>query len=315
MIDPQNVERVAIVGAGTIGSGWAVHYLACGKTVTVSDPAPDAESRVRTFVEDAWPAVAARAVAGADPGGLRFVVDPAAAVSDAQLVQESGPESLAAKTDIYRALEPGLPADAVVATSTSGLLISELQDGRIGPERYIVGHPINPPHIIPLVEVLGGRQTDPAIVDWTLAFYKAHGKHAIHVRKEVPGHLVNRLQLALWREAVHAVDAGIATVEDVDAAVVHALGLRWALVGPHLTIHLAGGLGGMHHHLEHLGPEIENWWEDLGAPRLTPEVKAKLIAGMDAEIADTSYEKLIAQRDSELLAVLDVLAAERAEKK
>jgi 3-hydroxyacyl-CoA dehydrogenase len=307
LIEPEQVERIAIVGAGTIGGGWTAHYLAQGKSVTVSDPAPNAESRLRAFIDKAWPAIQKLGVApGSDPTAMRFEADPAKAVREAQFVQESAPEDVATKVSLYRQIESALPRDAVVATSTSGLSISELQEGRLGPKRYVVGHPVNPPHLIPLVEVIGGRQTDPAVVDWTLGFYRAHGKRAIHIRREVPGHLVNRLQVALWREAVHAVAAGIASVEDVDAAVVHALGLRWAMVGPHLTIHLAGGPGGMRHHLEHLGPAIEDWWADLGSPRLTDEVKAKLIEGMDEATAGATFDQIVSRRDNLLVAFLEM---------
>ena len=312
-VEPKTVERIVILGAGTIGGGWATHYLAQGKAVTVTDPAPNAEARLRAFIDKAWPAVQRLGLApGSDPAAVRFVPDAAEAVRDAQFVQESGPESVATKVSMYRQIERTLPEDAVVATSTSGLSISELQEGRVGPGRYVVGHPFNPPHIIPLVEVVGGRQTDPAVVDWTLDFYGAHGKRAIHIRREVPGHLANRLQVALWREAVHAVATGIASVEDVVAAVVHALGPRWALVGPHLTIHLAGGEGGMRHHLEHLGPAIEDWWADLGSPSLTPDVKAKLIEGMDAETAGTPFDEIVSRRDKLLVAFLEMQKREAA---
>lgn len=308
LMEPKDVERVTILGAGTIGAGWTAHYLAQGKTVTVSDPGPNAETRIRSFVDKVWPTVQRlSSVAVLNPTKLCFVDDPVAAVREAQFVQESAPESFDTKVALYRKIESALPPETVVASSTSGLMISELQEGLAGAHRYIVGHPFNPPYIMPLVEVVGGRQTDPAIVDWTIDFYKAHGKHAIHLRKEVPGHLANRLQLALWREAVHAVETGLASVEDVDAAVVHALGLRWAVVGPHLTLHLAGGEGGLRHHLEHLGPSIETWWADLGTPHLSPDVKAKLIQGMDDETAGAAFDELVSKRDAQLVALLETL--------
>lgn len=312
-VEPKNVERVVILGAGTMGGGWTAHYLAQGKSVTVSDPAPNAESRLRAFIDKTWPTLQELGVQpGADRTAMRFVADPAEAVREAQFVQESAPESLATKVSLYQQIEATLPRDAIVATSTSGLSISELQEGRLGPERYVVGHPFNPPHIIPLVEVVGGRQTDPDVVAWTLDFYRAHGKRAIQIRREVPGHLANRLQIALWREAVHAVATGVASVEDVDAAVVHALGPRWALVGPHLTIHLAGGKGGMQHHLEHLGPAIEDWWADLGSPSLTPEIKAQLIAGINEETSGSTFDELVSRRDRLLVAFLKMQKKEEA---
>ena len=309
-MNPDGVRRVTVLGAGTIGSGWAVHFLAHGKDLTICDVAPGAESRVRKFVQDTWPSMLRLGVTdAATPPDFRFVDHPAESVQDAQFVQESAPEDLATKVALYEQIESAMSEGTVLATSTSGLLISELQEGRIAPQRFVVGHPFNPPHLMPIVEVVGGRQTDPAVVDWVAALYRSQGKRTVKLRKEVRGHLINRLQVALWREAVHLVDSGIASVEDVDAVVVHALGLRWAVIGPHLTIHLAGGRGGMRHHLEHLGPSIERWWGDLGQPQLTDEVKQKLIAGTDAAIGDSSFEALVAQRDE---VVLDLLATMRA---
>ncbi|MEJ2090141.1 MAG: 3-hydroxyacyl-CoA dehydrogenase NAD-binding domain-containing protein, partial [Gammaproteobacteria bacterium] len=194
-----------------------------------------------------------------------------------------------------------------LASSTSGLLLSELQAARVGRERMVVGHPFNPPHLIPLVEVLGGESTAPEAVDWAIAFYEAHGKVPIRLNREAPGHLVNRLQAAIWREAIDAVVSGVASVEDVDKAIAYGPGLRWALMGPHQIFHLAGGPGGMRNFLEHFGPNIENWWRDMRDVTLTQEVKAKLIEGVDAESAGRSVEALAAERDARLLDLLEML--------
>ena len=308
LIEPSKVERVAILGAGTIGCSWASHFLGRGKTVSVYDPAPGYQDKVRRFVEESWPIVQRLgAIPQADPSDIHFVDDPADVVSNAQFVQENGPEQLHIKAELYQRMEQGLPDDAVVATSTSGILVSELQDGRRGPQRYVVGHPVNPPHVIPLVEVVGGQQTDPQVVDWTIRFYNAHGKRAVHVRKEVPGHLMNRLQMALWREAIHLVDTDVASVEDVDAVVSCGLGLRWALMGPHMTLHLGGGEGGLGHMIDHLKPAIESWWEDFGAPQLTPAVRDKLVAGVKDEVGDRTFPQLVEQRDALLVAVIQTI--------
>ena len=208
--------------------------------------------------------------ASADPTRVSFHDDPAAAVEGAALVQENGPENLEIKRALFAAIEAGLAPDAVVASSTSGLMPSELQAERAHPERYVVGHPFNPPHLIPLVEVVGGRATDPAVVDWTVAFYAALGKRPIRIKREVPGHVANRMQVALYREAIHLVLEDVASIADVDAAIAYGPGLRWALMGPHMAHHLAGGRGGLRHLLEHIGPGIERWWNDLGRPDLTP---------------------------------------------
>lgn len=306
--DPGAVERVGIIGAGTIGASWTAHFLARGMDVQVWDPAPGSEARVRRFVADAWPALQRLGLAaGADPARLRCFDDVQGALSNVQFVQESAPEDKALKLRLYESFDAALPEDVVLASSTSGLLLSELQAGRSGRARYVLGHPFNPPHLIPLVEVLGGAETAAQAVDWALAFYDAHGKVAIRLNKEVPGHLVNRLQAAIWREAIDAVVNGVASVEDVDKAIAYGPGLRWALMGPHQIFHLAGGPGGMRNFLEHFGPNIETWWRDMRDVSLTPEVKARLIDGVDAESAGRSVETLAAERDRRLLELLEML--------
>lgn len=309
---PSEVERVAIIGAGTIGASWAAHFLARGMNVRVWDPGPDSEAKVRRFVGEAWPALERLGVVrGADPERLECCLDLAAALEDAQFVQESAPEDKLLKLALYERFDTTLPGNAVMASSTSGLLLSELQAGRAGRARYVLGHPFNPPHLIPLVEVLGGQDTASEVVDWTLAFYDAHGKTAIRLTREVPGHLVNRLQAAIWREAIDAVVTGLASVEDVDKAIKSGPGLRWALMGPHQIFHLAGGAGGMANFLEHFGPNIENWWRDMRDVRLTPEVKSALVDGVRDECAGRSVDDLAAERDARLLDLLETLGRAR----
>lgn len=306
--NPEHVERIAIVGAGTIGASWAAHFLARGMDVQVWDPAPGSEDRARAFVANAWPALKRLGLAaGADPERMQCFDDVQSALSNVHFVQESAPEDLALKLALYEDLDAALPADAVLSSSTSGLLLSELQAGRTGAARYVLGHPFNPPHLLPLVEVLGGEATAPEVVDWTLAFYDAHGKTAIRLNREQPGHLVNRLQVAIWREAIDAVVSGVASVEDVDKAIAYGPGLRWALMGPHQIFHLAGGPGGMRNFLEHFGPNVEDWWRDMRDVTLTPEVKTALIDGIDAESAGHSVEDLAAARDTRLLDLLELL--------
>ena len=309
LIAPESVERIAVIGAGTIGASWTAYYLARGKQVTVSDPATDAEAKVAAFVLRIWPTLERLGLTpGADPADFTFHDDPAEAVAGAQFVQESAPEDLAVKRALFEQLDDAMPPNAVVASSSSGLLISQIQAGRVNPERYVIGHPFNPPHLVPLVEVVGGDQTAPAVVDWALAFYNVLGKRAIRIKKEVPGHLANRLQAALWREAVHAVESGIASVEDVDAAVAFGPGLRWAIMGPHMTFHLGGGDGGLRHFINHLGPAFESWWADLGQPSFTPEVTDQLVDGAEAEAAGRSTGELASRRDAMLVALLEALA-------
>jgi carnitine 3-dehydrogenase len=309
--DPGAVRRVAVLGAGTIGASWTALFLAAGLEVGIYDPAADTETRVKGFVERAWPTLErlglVRVATSAAPS---FHRSPAAAVEGAGWVQENGPENLDAKRALYAAMEPGLRADAVVASSTSGIMPSELQAGRAGEGRYIVAHPFNPPHLIPLVELVGGRATEPAAIDRAEAFYQSVGKVTIRVRREVPGHVVNRMQAALWREAINLVLAGVADLEDVDRGIAYGPGLRWAIMGPHATHHLAGGRGGLRHLLEHIGPGLQRWMDDLEGLRITPEVIERLVAAHEAS-HPPSIERLEAERDALLQALLETLQTTR----
>ena len=299
------IRRVAVIGAGTIGASWAAYFLAHGLDVTVSDPAPDARDKVARHIDSAWPALEKLGLApDASPDRWRFQADPSAAADGADFCQESAPERYEIKIELLRRLDRALPREVVIASSSSGLLISRLQEHCNYAERLVIGHPFNPPHIVPLVEVVGGFKTAQATIATAMEFYRAIGKHPIEIRREVPGHLANRLQAALWREAVHLVAEGVATVEDVDAAISEGPGLRWALMGPHLTFALAGGAGGMAHFLDHLGPAMTTWWDSLGAPKLTDEVKQKLVAGVEAETRGRSIAELEHERDAFLVSVL-----------
>ena len=307
---PTEVGDIALLGTGTIGASWATYFLARGFSVTAWDPAPDTAQRLRAFIDAAWPAMERLGlVAGADPARVRVVDEPEQAVEGAVFVQESAPEDLGLKRALYGRIDPVLPADAVLASSASGLLISELQEGLRNAARFVVGHPFNPPHLVPLVEVVGGRDTDPATVDWALDFYNAHGKHAIRVEREVPGHIANRLQAALLREAFHLLLSGVASAADIDAAVAHGPGLRWAFMGPFLTMHLAGGTGGMRGALDHFGPGLERWWADSGTPRLDGDAIEAMGRAVDGMLDGQSIPALAAGRDIRLLALLAALEA------
>ena len=305
------IERVAVIGAGTIGASWAAYFLSRGLDVAVWDPAPNGETFVRSFVERAWPTLQALGATVARPGPIQFHQDPASACQGAQFVQESVPERTDAKRALFATLEQALPAQAVVASSSSGLMMTDLARDLRTPERFVIGHPFNPPHLIPLVEVVGGERTAPGTIDAAMAFYRAIGKHPIRLNREAPGHLANRLQSALWREAVHAVAEGVASVADIDAAVAYGPGLRWALMGPHLTFHLAGGEGGMEHFMEHLGPANEVWWRSLGQPTLTPELQHAIIEGVAAETKGQAVPELAARRDALLVALLQTIGDQR----
>jgi 3-hydroxyacyl-CoA dehydrogenase len=297
------VQRVAVVGTGVIGVSWAAHFLAHGLDVTATDPSPGAEERLRSDVAAIWPTLTP--AAGGSPERLAFTSDPAEAVADADFVQENGPEREDVKHQLFAELDAAARPDVVLASSSSGLLPSVIARGcPQHPERVLIGHPFNPPHLIPLVEVVPGEKTSEQAVEAALAFYTAVGKKPIRLRHELPGHVANRLQAALWQEAYSLVERGVATVADIDTAIAHGPGLRWAVLGPFANQHLSGGPGGIAHVLEHLGPPTEAWWRDLGQVTLTPELVAKLVAGVDEELAGVDPAELVARRDAVLTALL-----------
>jgi 3-hydroxyacyl-CoA dehydrogenase len=301
-------RRVSVIGAGTIGASWAAYFLARGFEVGAYDPLPNGEAFARRFIDNAWPTLEKlNAVQpGADRKRFAFFKEPAAAVKDAEFVQESGPEREDLKIELFATLDAALPPETVIATSSSGLLISRVSATCRHPQRCVIGHPFNPPHLIPLVEVVGGAKTSPEAITKAMNFYRDIGKHPIHIRKEVRGHVANRLQAALWREAVHLVTEGVVSVADADAAIAYGPGLRWALMGPHLTFHMAGGEGGMAHFMSHIGPAMQGWMDDLGQTRLTPEVQKAIINGVTEEAASRSMTDLQRWRDRKLIEILKV---------
>ena len=301
------IERVGVVGTGLIGSSWAAFFLARGLEVIATDPAPEAEARLRETIAAAWPVLERMGLAhGANPTRVRFVATVEDCVAEADFVQENGPEREEIKQDTYRRMDAVAPDDVILASSTSGFRPSLLQRSCRHPERVLVGHPFNPPHLVPLVEIVGGEATSEDAVDRATRFYKSLGKITIRVRKELLGHVANRLQAALWREAYHLVDIGAVTATEVDAAIAHGPGLRWALMGPMLLCHLAGGAGGLPHFLDHFGPLSEAIWAELGQPALTDGLKRRLIESVDAEIASVDLAALLADRDRLLV---DLVAA------
>jgi 3-hydroxyacyl-CoA dehydrogenase len=294
---------VAVVGAGVIGAGWVVQLLSRGKTVTVFDPlVTDLGERV----EEAAVAVTAL---GGDLAGwedrLSVATTLAEAVEGAAFVQENGPESPDQKEALLSELDALVAEGVVIASSTSTIPPSRLASMcSKHPERVIVGHPFNPVYLIPLVEVVGAPMTDPDLVDHAMSFYAEIGKKPVRLRAELPGHLANRLQAALWREAYSLVERGVASVADIDAAIAHGPGLRWALLGPLVNQHLSGGAGGLAHVLEHLGPMTQILMDDLGEPKLTPELADLLVRGVDEELATRDQARLAQQRDELLVQLL-----------
>ncbi|MEU7429517.1 3-hydroxyacyl-CoA dehydrogenase NAD-binding domain-containing protein [Streptomyces sioyaensis] len=304
---PEDVRRVACIGAGVIGGGWAAHFLARGYDVTAWDPAPDAEEKLRRLVAAAWPALEQIGLAeGAAPDRLTVAGTLAEAVADADFVQESAPEKLELKRSLLAELTDATRPGVVIASSTSGYPMTDMQTTAGGAGRLVVGHPFNPPYLIPLVEVVGGERTDRAAVTWASRFYEVAGKSVLTMDRELPGFIANRLQEALWREALHMVANGEASVADIDASITEGPGLRWAFMGPCLTFALAGGEGGMAHMLDHFGPSLKSPWTRLEAPELDRALRDAMVEGCAEAAGDRSYADLVAARDQ---GVIDVLRA------
>lgn len=302
------IRTIACVGAGTIGGGWAAYFLARGYQVRAWDPAPDAEDRLRALVDAAWPALTELGLAeGADPGALSFHTDLAEALTGAEFVQESAPEVLPLKQELLAQIDELAAPGVVVASSTSGYTMSEMATQARSPERLVVGHPFNPPYLIPLVEVVGGEATATEAVTWLADWYEFLGKSVITMDREVPGFIANRLQEALWREALHMVENGEATVEQIDRSITDGPGLRWPFQGPMLTFHLAGGPGGMAHMLDHFGPSLKSPWTRLEAPELTQELRDAVVAGCVDEAGGRTIADLVAERDNAIVAIRRVV--------
>ena len=306
----RSVNRVAIIGTGVIGASWAALFLAKGLEVVATDVAPNAEASLKKFIEEAWPALSRLGLSpGASQTNLKFTSDLPTAVERADFVQENGPERIDFKKKLYGQLDELLPPDVIVASSSSGLTMSEIQLGCSShPERCVIGHPFNPPHIIPLVEIVGGAKTSGDTIRRASEFYTGLGKRTVRLHKEVPGHVANRLQAALAREVYYLVAEGVVSVADVDTALCWGPGLRWGVMGQVLLNHLGGGMGGIEHFFAQFTGPVTAWWKVLGSPELTPEVQKKLIDGLHEEVGSRSIDELAAQRDEVLLGLLELRA-------
>ena len=309
----RSVHRVAIIGTGTIGASWATHYLARGFDVVATDPAPGAEEALHTYVESAWDTAAALGLDdGASRDRLSFTPHMPDAVAAADFVQENAPERPELKVKLFSAIDEAAPEDAIIASSSSGITMSEIQVQCRHPERTVIGHPFNPPHLMPLVEVVGGKKTDTETVQDAISFYASIGKRPIHLKKELPGHVANRLQSALYREIVHLIDQDVLDVADSDDAVSWGPGLRWGVMGPSLLWHLGGGEGGIEHFMDTLMGPLTAMWPTLGNPEVTPELKQKIIHGVLQETDGHSVDELAAERDAMLLGLEAVRAKYQA---
>lgn len=299
-----DISHAAILGAGVIGASWTALLLASGRSVSVYDPDPGVEGSVRGYIEKAWPALEELGLTDrATPDAVSFAKSAGEAVDSADFVQENVPERLPIKHAAYREIEPVLSADAIVSSSTSGLTLEALQEGWTDPANLILGHPFNPPHLIPLVELTANARTNPAVLEAAEAFYNDIGKVTIRIRKGLPGHVANRLQAAVWREAVHMAVEGVASVEDIDKAMWAGPGLRWAAMGPTMLFHLGAGEGGLRAFCDHFKDTFNGWWDDLGDPRLDEDAIKKLVAGIADQTKGLTTEDLAQNRDKMLTAL------------
>ena len=278
--NPEQVKRVSCIGAGPIGGGWAAHYLALGYQVTSYLHDASEHPALKRLIETAWSSLQEISLAeGASLDNFHWTTDLAEATANAEFIQESVPEVLALKQDLYQKLGDIVDPDVVIASSTSGLSMTDIQANCATPERTVVAHPFNPPYLLPLVEMIGGEKTSQHCVEWTEQFYKVAGKSPLVMKKEIPGFIATRLQEAIWREALHMVANGEATVEQIDQAVVNGPGPRWALMGPCEIFHVGGGEGGMAYCLDQFGPALKLPWTRLVAPELTQELRNAMVDG------------------------------------
>src|ERR1051326_2662664 len=304
------IRRIAIVGTGVIGASWAAYYLARGFDVVATDPAPNAEANLRKYVDEAW---SERTTIGLSQGASRdrlsFTTTMQEELSQADLVQENAPERPDFKMKLYAEMDEVTPVDSLLASSSSGITPTVIQSKCKHPERVVIGHPFNPPHIIPLVEVVGGSKTSPDAVQQAMKFYASIGKKPIHLRKELPGHVANRLQAALYREMLYLIEQGVLSVDDTDVAVSYGPGLRWGVMGQSLQWHLGGGEGGIKHFMDHLMEPLAGMMKVLGTPNITPHLKQTVIDGVLHEAAGRSVDQLAKKENEVIIGLLRLRAS------
>jgi 3-hydroxyacyl-CoA dehydrogenase len=295
------IQNVTIVGTGVIGASWAAYYLSRGFNVIATDPAPNAEANLRKYVDEAWKTLNKNGLSpSASRDRLTFTPSMARALAKADFVQENAPERPDFKAKLFAEMDDATPPGAILASSSSSITMDVIQSACKRPERCVIGHPFNPPHVIPLVEVVGGAKTSPQTIEKTMAFYASIGKKPIRLFKALPGHVANRLQAALYKEVLYLVQQGVLSVADADAAISYGPGPRWGVMGPSLQWHVGGGPGGIHHFMEHLMGPLEALMKSLGSPNVTPELKQTVADGVMQMAGNRSVEQL-AEEENEVL--------------
>jgi len=304
------IRRIAVVGTGVIGASWAAYYLSRGFDVVATDPAKLAEANLRKYIADAWPALAKSGVvaAGASCDRLSFTSSMRQALVEADFVQENGPERPDFKIKLFAEMDDIVPADSIIASSSSGITMDVIQSACKRPQRCVIGHPFNPPHVVPLVEVVGGAKTSEETIERAMAFYASIGKKPIRLRKALPGHAANRLQAAVYKEMLYLIQQGVLSVADADIAVCYGPGPRWGVMGQSLQWHLGGGAGGIGHFMEHLMSPLEAMIKDLKMPDITPALKQTIVDGVLKEAKERSVEQLADAENDVILGLLSLRA-------
>jgi len=306
----QPVRRIAIVGTGVIGASWAAYYLAHGFDVVATDPGPQAEASLRKYVDDAWPLLTQVGLSpGASRERLTFSADMNRALAQADWVQENAPERPDFKIKLFAQMDEATPPNSVIASSSSGITMDVIQSGCKRPERCVIGHPFNPPHVVPLVEVVGGARTSEATIERAMAFYADIGKKPVRLYKSLPGHVANRFQAALYKEVLYLVQQGVLSVADADIAVCYGPGIRWGVMGPSLQWHVGGGQGGIQHFMEHLMEPLAGMMKTLGTPDITPQLKQTVVDAVLKEAAGRSVEQLAREENAVLTGLLKLRSA------
>jgi ketoreductase RED1 len=302
------VSTVTIIGAGAIGLSWAALFLANGLTVTINDPRPDIREAADKGIDEIIPSLQELGYSTEKlKAKLFYEKDIITAVKNADIIQENGPESIEFKQDLYAGFEPALKPGVLVLSSSSSIPATVFSKKMKDPSRVLIGHPFNPPHLIPLIEVVPGEKTSKAAVQEAIDFYLAVGKNPILIEKEMPGFVANRLQAAMMRESVYLVKEGVVTMEGLDQIVSSSIGLRWAAAGPFKTFTLGGGPGGLPHFLQHLGPGMEALWKVLGNPSFDKPTVDLLLAQVSKGYGKIPYEDLTRERDEQQLAIMKAL--------
>lgn len=313
---PEAVTAVGILGTGVIGGSWACHFLRYGLEVVAFDLAPGAEERLRARVQDVWPQLEQLGLKGdASPDKLRFVDSLEELGQAVPVIQESTPEDLQAKQKLFAAIDAAVPEHVVISSSTSGFPMTEIQALCANPSRTVVCHPFTPPHIVPFCEVVGGEKTAADVVEWAAAFFQHFGKEVAKMDKELYGFIGNRLQDAIWREALHMVANNECSVSDIDKSIAYGPGLRWAIFGPCMNMAMCGGEGGMARMLDHFGPSLKEPWTRLESPELTDQLYADMVAGADEVLDGRSMAELMQERDELLIRIRKTIEDYREEKK